>query len=267
MSIRTLDRPIESAAVDPRIQARRDEVDRSRRRRRQVRLIVLGSVLALGGLIYLVTHSALLDVDRLKIEATDHVSVDQVAQASGVQLGDHLIDVDPGAVRNRLLALPWVADAKVGVDWPAGKVHIVISERTPVAAASDGSGAWTLVDATGRAVAAAPAGDPGLVAIEGLAPAAVGGDLGSAAAAPLQLIASLGPGLRTRIVSVVVAADGSIQLKARPDVVVDLCTPDQIRAKVRSLTTFFAQVDDTGLATVKACVPDSLTATRRPGGG
>jgi cell division protein FtsQ len=265
VSTRTLDRPAGPAAVDPRIQARRDEVDRSRRRRRHLRLAVLGGVLALGGLVYLVTHSQLLDVDRVQVEATDQVPADQVLQVAGVRAGDQLIDVDPGTVRNRLLALPWVADAKVGIDWPAGNVHISVTQRVPVAAVSDGAGAWTLVDAGGHAVAAAPAGDPGLVAIEGLAPATPGSDLGSAATVPLQIVTSLGPGLRTRIVSVVVAADGSLQLKARPTVVVDLCTPDRIDAKIRGLTTFFAQVDDTDLATVNVCVPESPTATRLPG--
>ncbi len=271
MSVRTLDRPAAPTrapgGVDPRIQARRDEVDRTRRRRRQLRLIVLGGVVALGGLIYLVTHSALLDVDRVQIGATDHVSADEISQTSGVRPGDHLIDVDPGRVRNRLMALPWVADAKVGIEWPAGNVHIDVTERLPVAAASDGAGAWTLVDASGRAVTAAPAGDPGLIAIEGLAPAGPGADLGSAATAPLQLITSLAPGLRSRIVSVVVAADGTLSLKARPDVLIKLCAPDQIDAKLRSLTTFFAQVDESNLATVDACVPETLKATRHPGGG
>ena len=263
MSTATAVREAPPPPVDPRIQARRDEVVRTQRRRRRGRLAALGAVLVLGGLAWLVTHSPLLDVDRVKVEASDHVPTDQVVAAAGVRPGDHLIDLDPGTIRGRLLALPWVADAKVAIDWTGGDVHLAVTDRVPVAAVSDGAGAWTLVDATGRAIAAAPAGDPGMVAIEGLAPAAPGADLGPAAEVALQIVNGLGSGLRTRITSVVVAADGSLQLKVRPDALVQLCTPDRIDAKLRSLTTFFAKVDDTDLATVNVCVPDNPTATRK----
>jgi len=252
-------------AVDPRIQARRDEVDRSRRRRRRLQVAVVAGLLALAGLVYLVAHSPLLDVDRVLVSGTDHVPTDEILQTAGVAPGAHLVDVDPGTVRHRLLALPWVADAEVGVDWPAGNVHIAVTERVPVAAVPDGTGSFTLVDATGHAIVTVPPGDPGLVTIEGLAPVEPGSTLGAAAEVPLQIITALQPGLRSRIVSVVVAPDGTLQLKALPPgVIVRLCTPDAIESKLRSLTSVFAQVDDTDMATVDVCVPESPVVTRTP---
>jgi cell division protein FtsQ len=261
VSTETLDRP-RAADVDPRIQARRDEVDRDRHRRRWSRLAVVVAVVVAAGLAYAFTRSPLLDVDTVGVGATDHVSAEQIREIAGVALGDHLVDVDPGAVRDRVLSLPWVADARVGIDWRAGTVHIRVAERVPVAAVSDGAGAWDLVDASGRSVASAPAGEPGHIAIEGVAPVAPGSDLGPGAQPPLDIVTSLAPGLRSRVIAVVVATDGSIQLRVRPQGIVDLCQPDRLAEKLRSLTAVFAQVDDTGLATISVCVPERPTVTR-----
>jgi hypothetical protein len=62
-----------------------------------------------------------------------------------------------------------------------------------------------------------------------------------------------------------VTGDGSLQLKLRPQGIVDLCQPDRLADKLRSLTTVLAQVDDTGVATISVCVPESPTVTRVPG--
>ncbi len=85
------------------------------------------------------------------------MSEQDLIDASGLHPGDHLVSVDPGAVRHRLLALPWVDDATVDVDW-WGTVRLAVTERTPVAALSDGAGAFVLADASGRALTKVPVG-------------------------------------------------------------------------------------------------------------
>jgi cell division protein FtsQ len=263
VSTDTIDRA-RPTAVDPRIQARRDEVDRDRHHRRRFRLAVAAGVVVVAGLVLAFTRSPLLDVDTVGVDATEHVTTDQILEVAGVHPGDHLVDIDPSAVRDRVLALPWVADAHVGVGWRSGTVNVSVTERVPVAAVSDASGGWDLVDASGRSIAVAPAGDPTLIAIEGVAPVEPGSDLGPGSRAPLDIVTALAPGLRSRVIAVVVAADGSIRLRVRPQGVVDLCQPDRIAEKLRKLTTVFAQVDDTGLATISVCVPESPTLTRSP---
>ena len=101
-----------------------------------------------------------------------------------------------------------------------------------------------------------------MVVIEGVAPALPGDDLGSAIAEPLSVVAALSPGLRTRVAAVVVGADGTLTLRARPGGVVRLCDTTRLDEKVRVLGTFFAQVDDTDLATVDVCDAPSLYVTR-----
>ena len=269
MSLRLLDRSApepdaEAASVDPRIQARRDEVNRDQLRRRRRRLVAVAAVVGVIALVFGITHSPMFDVDQVDVASTDHVSTDLVMQVSGLTVGQHLVDVDADAVRSRLRSLPWVADASVDLDWWSGAVKVVITERVPVAAVADGVGGWVLSDATGRAVAALPPGIPGLAAIENVAPVEPGSDFGPGVLAPLEVIAGLSPGLRSRVFAVVAGTDGSLQMKVLPSGVVDLCQPDRLTEKLASATTWFADVDDTGLATLSVCIPDSPVATRQP---
>ncbi|HEY5153732.1 MAG TPA: FtsQ-type POTRA domain-containing protein [Acidimicrobiales bacterium] len=265
MSSRTLERIREAmpVAVDPRIQARRDEVDRQRQRRRRGWLLGVATVVVVVATGWFVTHSALLDIDEVRATATPHVSEQQLLDASGLRPGDHLVDVDPGAVRNRLLALPWVDDATVDVDW-WGTVTLAVTERTPVAAISDGAGAFVLADATGRALTTLPVGADlgGAIIVDGVAPVAAGEQFGPALDAPLQVIAALTPGVRTRVLSVVPGADGSIDLHVHPQGSVQLCQPDDLGAKVRAMQTVFAHVDDTGLKVLNVCVPSDPRVSR-----
>jgi cell division protein FtsQ len=258
VSSRTLERIREAmpVAVDPRIQARRDEVDRQRQRRRRAWLVgaaVAVTVIALG---WFVSHSPLLDVDEVRAPATIHVTEQELLDASGLQPGDDLVDVDPGAVRRRLLAIAWVDEATVDVDW-WGTVTLAVTERTPVAALSDGAGAFVLADPTGRALTTLPVGADlgGAIIVDGVAPVAPGEQFGPGLDAPLEVIAALTPGLRTRVISVVPGADGSIDLHVHPQGSVELCQPDQLAEKIRALQTVFAHVDDTGLKTLNVCDP------------
>jgi len=265
VSSRTLERIREAVpiAVDPRIQARRDEVDRQRHRRRRTWLIGGAVAVVVVATAWFVTHSPLLEVDRVGAEPTTHMTEQQLVDASGVRPGEHLVDIDPGAVRNRLLALPWVSDATVGVDW-SGTVTLAVTERTPVAAIADGAGAFVLADASGRALTTLGVGADlgGAIIVDGIVAVAPGEQFGPGLDAPLAVIAALTPGLRTRVISVVPAPDGTIDLHVHPQGSVELCQPDQLGAKIRTLQTMFADVDDSGLKILNVCDPDNARITR-----
>ncbi|MGZ4718066.1 MAG: cell division protein FtsQ/DivIB, partial [Acidimicrobiales bacterium] len=192
MTIRLLDRgEADDTAVDPRIQARRDEVSRDQQRRRRRRLVAVGAVVAVVALAFGITHSAAFDVDQVEVTSTPHVSTDQVMDVMGVRVGQNLVDVDADAARSHLLALPWVADARVDIDWWSGVVRVQVTERVPVAAVPTADAQWVLSDADGHALATLPPGGPGLIAIENVAPVEPGSDFGSGIQAPLQVIAGL----------------------------------------------------------------------------
>jgi POTRA domain, FtsQ-type len=249
--------------VDPRIQARRDQVDQERTRRRRRRLVVAAVVAVLAATAWFVTHGPFLDVDRIAAVGTPNVPVSQVVETAGIRSGQHLVEVDEGAARARLRALPWVADAKVSVGWD-GTARLSVTERVPVVAVVDGPNRWTLADAKGRALASVGAVPPGVIPVAGVASVAPGTTFGSGLDAPLDLVARLTPGLRTRVASIVVGKDGAIGMTLDPEGVVLLCQPTALGQKLSTLTTFFAHVDDRGLATVDACIPGSLDVTRVP---
>jgi cell division protein FtsQ len=244
-------------AVDPRILARRDEVDRQRHRRR--RRWVVGFLVAASLLVgaWYLTRTAVLDVDRIRVSGSVHTSEDDLITTSGLRPGEQLLDVDPGAIADRVRALPWVDDVSVTRSW-RGDVEIAVSERVPVAVIADTGGQPMLVDATGRVVAPVGSSDPGLLLIEGLR-AGAAGDQVADVEGPLDVVAAMTPGLRTRIETLVVGTDGRIELRVRPSGVVRFCGPDRIVDKIRALQTVFAQVDDRGLATLDVCVPEQPT--------
>ncbi len=252
--------------VDPRIQARRDEVVSERVRRRRRRSVVVAAVVAVLALGWFVTHSSLLAVHRVVITASPHVPPTQVAQVAGIRVGQHLVDVDESAARASLLRLPWVATARVAVGWN-GVAHVAVTERTPVLAVVDGPSRWVLADADRRALAVVVAVPPGVVVASGVAPVPPGSTFGSALGAPLAVLAQLTPGLRTRVGpgGIAVATDGSITMALQPSGTLQLCQPTDLATKMSGLTTFFARVDDRGLAVVNACIPDAITLTRSAG--
>jgi cell division protein FtsQ len=247
----------EADSVDPRIQARRELVVRAqrRRRRRWVFGVLVVATVIIGA--WFITRTALLDIDQIQVAGSAHTSDDDVRAASGLRVGDQILDVDNDVIRSRLLALPWVADASVDASW-SGDVVFRIRERQPVAMFSDSEGQPVLVDGEGRVVASAATPDPNLVPVQGVVAGAAGQSVPGADGV-LAVVDALTPGLRSRIEAVMVAPDGQIQFKVRPSGVVNFCGAEDIAAKVRSMQTIFAQVEDTGLATLDVCVPDRPT--------
>lgn len=259
MSARTLEQP-QPVAVDPRIAARREQVERDRGRRRR-RWLLPG--LAVGCLVagaWFASRTALLDVDTVRIESGEHVTEEQIREAAGVAPGDQLVDLDAASIRDRLLALPWVADASVQVEW-SGTVSIEVTERQPLAAVEDrATGGWLLVDTEGRVLG--PLAEPGWLVLEGVVPAPVGERLGGPADQALAVARSLTPGVRSRVSAVVVGADGEVQLRILPSGEVLFGSATEVEDKVLALRTVFGQVDDRCLATLDVRVPDRPVITR-----
>lgn len=247
---------------DPRIAERRRSVQTEHRRRRRRWLLtgLIGFTVVAGA--WLITRTALFDVDQVHVQGTVHETEEQVVEASGLRPGDQLLDVDPTAVGRRVAALPWVDGVEVerGMD---GVVTIVVSERTPVATVADTLGGVHLVDASGRLLGPAEGDTSGLLRLEGVTPGAPGDAVGGADG-PLRVSAALSPGVRSRVTAIVVAADGSLQLRLKPEGIVQLGPPTDLAQKLASLATVMGQVDQRNLALIDLTNPSSPMFRRNP---
>lgn len=260
-----LEDPVAPVPIDPRIRARRIEVQRDAGRRRLRRLVDVGLLLLVAAGFLAALRSPLLDVDEVAVSGARRTGAEQVVQAAGIAVGDQLVDVDLGSAGDRVAALPWVAEARLhrGLD---GRVQISVTEREPAAVLGDGGGA-VLVDAEGRVLA--PAADLPDVASRLVRVAGATGDLvpgatvGPAARGAIELAA--------RLAEAVPAAIGEVRVGE--ELVATLVQGGEVRfgdttrlpAKLRSLATVLDQVDLTCLERLDVRTPGTPVLTRRAG--
>lgn len=260
------ERPETSAApIDPRIAARREEVARGQGRRRTRQLAAVAIVATVLAAAYGISRSALFDVDRIEVQGAFRTEEAAVVHASGVAVGDQLLDVDSDRAVAAIEQLPWVDRASVTRTWRAGDVSIRIEERQAVAelpAGPEGPDQVAVVDRTGRVLEVRPRGESSLTMLEGVAPAPPGAQIDPAAGPALEIAATLTPGLRSRIAAVVVDGD-TYGLALRPNGRVRLGRAEDLGEKLRSLQTLLANIDLAGLCTIDLRVADSPVVDRR----
>lgn len=249
-----------AAPIDPRIQARRIEVQRVQGRRRLRRLVDLGLVALVATGFAGALWTPLLDVDAVMVDGAARTGADTVRERSGISLGEPLIDVDLRAAGRRIGALPWVERVVLHrrVD---GVVSISVAERTPVAAVGSGASAM-LVDRDGRVLApvdTAPDVDglPMLTGVEAVPPA--GSFLDGDHRVALRLAEELGRVVRGAVTSV---AGQPLSARLAQGGDVHFGEPSQLDAKVRSLQTVLDQVDLRCLAVLDLQLPGSPVLTR-----
>jgi cell division protein FtsQ len=79
-----------------------------------------------------ITQCDYFKAKSLKIEGVQRLSQNQIIEAARVKKGMNVLAVNLAAVRKRLLAQPWIADAEIRREIPAG-LHIKVKEHTPLA--------------------------------------------------------------------------------------------------------------------------------------
>jgi len=93
-------------------------------------LLLLGGVMVLG--IFYVLNSAPFRLEKIVIEGNDHLEKEEIRLLAGLSPGVNLWQIIPSLVERRLLANPWIEEARVARKLPA-VVRITIRERRPVA--------------------------------------------------------------------------------------------------------------------------------------
>ncbi|WP_155990636.1 cell division protein FtsQ/DivIB [Paraoerskovia marina] len=138
-------------------------------RRHRVRIVSIWSaaVLAAGAIVWMLFFSPVLAVDAedVSVAGVDaYIDADAVDAVVADAAGTPLPRLDTVGMRDRLLELPGVDDARVLRAWPAG-LDVTVSPRTPVAAVPSDDGT-ELLDADGVAVATVTSVPKGLPLIE-----------------------------------------------------------------------------------------------------
>jgi cell division protein FtsQ len=241
------------------------EVRREEGRRRLRVLVGMATVAALGGGGWAATGSPLLDLDRVVVEGAVHTAPQEARFASGLRLGEQLVDVDEKAAARGVEALPWVDRATVRRRWP-GEVRILVVEREPVAVTAVESGEVALVDDRGRVLEWVAGPPPGLPVLTGLTPAGPpGATLSPDGVAALSVAVALPEELRARTVGVapVEGDGGEVEIRLSPEGSVRLGPPVDLDRKFDAIRAVFAQVDLGNLAVLDVRRPDSPVLTRR----
>ncbi len=159
-----------------RNRSRRDE-RRSRLRRRSRLAAALGAVAAAGlaaamGLVFVFLHDLLTRGDffparRIEVAGAARLTAPEILETAGVQSGMNLLGLNLSAARRRLLAHPWIREAELRREIPAG-LHIRVREHRAIARVALGGG-FLLNEAGEIFKEADPTDPPDLPEIEGLA--------------------------------------------------------------------------------------------------
>jgi cell division protein FtsQ len=257
------DEPLAVPAMDARIRARRIAVLRDAGRKRLRRMAVAGSVLALVALGWLTTRSPLLDVDHIEVNGAIRTSADEIRDASGVDSGDPLVEVDGGAVAERIEALPWVDAAHVDRSFPNG-VTIIVRERKPVAVVAH-ERQLALVDDGGRVLDTVASVPAGLVVVEVADAVPAPGNRVDQDVRDALDIAQQAAGALHAAVRAVRHDDHGLALALQEGGVVRLGDAGELDAKLVAVATILDQVDRRCLAVLDVRVATSPVLTRQPG--
>ncbi len=120
---------------------RRREVAEDRARRTVARLLRFLLVIALGAGVVWLFLSPYLSVDEVRTAGIKQSETHRVLAARGVIAGTPMILLRPAAVESALEEDPWVADARVELNWPH-TVIVRVDERAPAAWVETSAG-WT----------------------------------------------------------------------------------------------------------------------------
>jgi cell division protein FtsQ len=200
--------------------------------------ILLGVGLTAGLLVgaVVLSRSWMFHVRGIEVSGATHVHRGRILEVAEISKRTNALWLDEGEAERRLEAQPWIADAEVDVSFPLG-VGITITERTPVAVASDGI-ARVLIAADGT-VLGRGSGRRDLPVIQ-LTPAAsvgrpVPGPVGAARA-----LGAMSPRLRDRVSRVSVLIDGTLEIRIGRGPKIRFGTPDHASHKARVIARILA---------------------------
>ncbi|WP_419926541.1 cell division protein FtsQ/DivIB [Candidatus Poriferisocius sp.] len=242
--------------VDPRIEARRNDVLNRRRLRAW---ITAGIAVVLAAAAFGVFQSPLLDVDEIEVIGASRTGADQILEAAGVEVGTPLLGLDLSGPRKTIAALPWVDQVRASRTW-GGKVTLEVTEREAVAQIPV-DGGWALADSLGRVLQQSPTPWELPVVLVNPVPQP-GGWLRDAALPLLEASEALIP-LKGDGIGSITLVGGQVVVELPGDGEAYWGARDDPRGKATALATVLERVDLNCLERVNLSVPELPVLTRQ----
>ncbi|MDH3681193.1 MAG: FtsQ-type POTRA domain-containing protein [Acidimicrobiia bacterium] len=246
--------------VDPRMQARRASVARREGLRRLwlVAGLTLVASLAIGAIG--VAKSSWLDIEAVAVTGAQRADPQQIVTASGIEIGEPLVEIDLGRATGAVERVPWVAEATIDRAWN-GSVTIVVVERVGIVAIPSGT-RHVVIDRTGQQLELVPERPPGFLPVSGVEASGVPGQLVTdEAMSVVALVDGLTPAVAeaTRAIAV---ADGQLVLELTVGGRANLGDLRDIDDKLAALETILVRVDLACLDVIDVRVPAAPTVRR-----
>lgn len=249
--------------VDPRMRARRIDVSRGRARRRLRVVVGAGVTVALVALALAVYTTPLLGVRNIEINGVNDTSAQAIRETIDDVEGTPVLRVDDGDLKDRVAALPGMADAAVTVSM-LGTVTVTVSDDRPVAYVPTTEATAALVGPTGRVLSLSDSVPQDLVRIEATVEPSVGGAVPQPTQPAVEVAAALPADLVAVTVAVGVGDDG-VELELAHEVRATIGTTEDLTRKLDSVATLLSgRVTLDCLAEVNVTEP-SLVTVRRDG--
>ena len=215
-----------------RFRLRRIAVRREEGRRRLRWFTVVGLMIGVVIIVLLLLTSPILSVRKVDVEGVVYADTDLISAIVESVKGEPILTVDLDAAEKKLLAIPWVRQARVSMHLPA-RVTIEVVERSPIAFFRSVDGFNRVIDRDGRVLDVIEGDPTDYTPINGTGPNISAGQtveqpfLGAA-----ELINALPAELRARLLTVTVSPEGEVSLALTNDVEVLFGRPDDFQVKL-----------------------------------
>ena len=215
-----------------RFRLRRIAVRREEGRRRLRWFTVVGLVIGVVIIVLLLLTSPILSVRQVDVEGVVYADPDLISSVVESVKGEPILTADLDAAEKKLLAIPWVRQARVSMHLPA-RVTIEVVERSPIAFFRSVDGFNRVIDRDGYVLDVIEGDPTDYTPINGTGPNISAGQavdqpfLGAA-----ELINALPAELRSRLLTVTVSPEGEVSLALTNDVEVLFGRPDDFQVKL-----------------------------------
>jgi cell division protein FtsQ len=227
----------------------------ARRRSSRWKVLFVGLLIVgvLGTAAWVLLGSRLLVARHIDVVGTRMVSRDRVLAVARVRLGEPLIRLNTGAVRDRVEAVQEVETARVERRWPA-TVRIVVRERTPIAAVQQDN-RFLQIDRYGVTVLTSAARPRDLPSLSVASP--VQSD--PALRAGLSVIRALPPWISQRVASVEAPSPEAVTLRLEEGITIIWGAPERAPDKLRLLRGLLSTTQQRGTKTIDVSSPEVVT--------